>query len=286
MDRGSLVERLGVADGLLSMLTDRIDASLLDRAPNLRIVANHAVGVDNIDLAACRRRGIAVGNTPDVLTDSTADLAFGLVLAASRRLQEGIEHVRSGAWGPWSPDLLLGHDVTRSTLGIVGFGRVGQAVATRALGFDMEVLYVSRNAKSDAAGRLGATRVGLDECLRRSDHVVVAVPLNEETRGLIGSEQLAAMKATANLVNIARGPVVDTEALYEALHTGQIRCAGLDVTDPEPFPADHPLALLPNCTIVPHIGSATVRTRTAMADMAVDNLIAFFAGEPMPSRIV
>lgn len=273
------------AVGVYSMLTDTIDARLLSVAPDLQVVSNMAVGVDNIDLFACADRGVAVGHTPDVLTDSTADIAWLLVMASTRRMQEGIDFVRAGEWKQWDPEGLLGHDVSRSTIGIVGMGRVGQAIAMRALGFDMDVMYTARSAKPAVEDRLGARRVPLDELLATSDHVVVAVPLTSETHRLIGRRELAMMKPTANLVNIARGPVVDSDALYTALSDGTIRCAGLDVTDPEPLPSDHKLLTLKNCTVIPHTGSSTWRTRTAMADLAADNLIAALAGEPMPHRV-
>lgn len=244
-----------------------------------------AVGVDNIDLDACRRRGIPVGNTPDVLTDSTADMAWTLLMASSRRLSEGVDYIRSGLWDRWVPGALLGHDITGSTLGIVGMGRIGQAVARRSTGFDMPVLYSSPSPVQAIEDDVGAERVGLVDLIARSDHVVVCVALTEDTVGLIGSEALRLMKPTANLVNVSRGRVVDSDALVEALASGQIRCAGLDVTDPEPIPADHALVHMPNCTIVPHVGSATERTRLAMAQLAADNLIAGLAGDPMPARI-
>jgi lactate dehydrogenase-like 2-hydroxyacid dehydrogenase len=280
-----LAGEIADAVGVYSMLTDTIDETLLDMAPELRVVSNMAVGVDNIDLAACAARGIAVGHTPDVLTDSTADIAWLLVMASTRRMQEGIDLVRAGEWRQWDPEGLLGHDVSRSTLGIIGMGRVGQAIAMRALGFDMDVMYTARSAKPAVETRLRARRVSLDQLLATSDHIVVAVPLTSDTHQLIGERELAMMKPTANLVNIARGPVVDSDALYEALSTGTIRCAGLDVTDPEPLPPDHKLLTLNNCTVIPHTGSSTWRTRTAMADLAADNLIAALTGEPLPHRI-
>ena len=279
IDHEILAERIPGAEGLLCMLTDRIDRSLLDLAPNLVVVSTMAVGVDNIDVAACTERGIAVGHTPDVLTDSTADLAWALLMASTRRSPEGVNAVRSGSWGPWDPGWLLGADVSGTVLGIIGMGRIGRALVRRSAGFGMEVVYASRSPVD-----VDATRIELDELLRRSDHIVVAVPLTEETRGLIGRSELATMKPSANLVNVARGPVVDSDALVDALTAGLIRCAALDVTDPEPIPPDHPLAGLPNCLIVPHIGSATHRTRTAMADLAAENLITGLRGEPMPAR--
>lgn len=280
-----LASEIGDAVGVYSMLTDTIDRTMLEKAPHLHVVSNMAVGVDNIDLAACADRGIAVGHTPDVLTDSTADIAWMLLMASTRRMQEGIDLVRAGEWKQWGPEGLLGHDVSRSTIGIIGMGRVGQAIAMRALGFDMEVIYAARSEKPTVETRLRARRVTMDELLATSDHVVVAVPLTSETQQLIGERELSMMKVTANLVNIARGPIVDTEALYNALLNGTIRCAGLDVTDPEPLPPDHKLLTLPNCTVIPHTGSSTWRTRTAMADLAADNLIAALTGEPMPHRV-
>jgi lactate dehydrogenase-like 2-hydroxyacid dehydrogenase len=286
IDRRVLEREIARASGLYCMLTDRIDGELLDAAPDLRIISTMAVGVDNIDLDACHARGIAVGHTPDVLTDSTADMAWALLMASSRRIEEAIGYVKGGHWGRWEPETLLGLDVSHTTVGIVGMGRIGKKVARRASGFDMEILYTSRSSYEDVEQEYGATRVSLEDLLERSDHVVVCAPLTDETRGMIGRDALGRMKTTANLVNIARGPLVDTDALYEALTTGQIRCAGLDVIDPEPIPADHPIVALENCTVIPHLGSATRRTRVAMADLAADNLIAGLAGRPMPARIV
>jgi glyoxylate reductase len=286
MDEGFLRREAATAVGIYSMLTDQIDADLLESAPELRVVSNMAVGVDNIDLAACAAAGVSVGHTPDVLTETTADTAFMLVLASSRRMLEGVDMVRGGRWGTWVGDAMLGLDVSGTTIGIVGMGRIGAAIATRATGFSMDILYWSRSPKPDVEASTGAKRVSLEELLTHADHVVLAVPLSSETRHLIGPHELSQMKASANLVNISRGPVIDTGALVDALESQEIRCAGLDVTDPEPIPADHPLVSLANCTIVPHIGSATLRTRNAMADLAVDNLIAGVLGEPLPNPVV
>jgi lactate dehydrogenase-like 2-hydroxyacid dehydrogenase len=280
------MEQIADVEGLYCMLTDRIDAELLDAATHLRVVSNMAVGVDNIDLADCERRGIAVGNTPEVLTDSTADMAWALLMASSRRIEAAIDHVKDGEWGPWDPAGMLGLDISGTTLGIVGMGRIGRAVARRAAGFNMDIIYTSRSAQEAVEVETRATKVSLDDLLERSDHVVICVALTEDTRGLIDASALQRMKPTANLVNIARGPIVDTDALYEALVSGQIRSAGLDVIDPEPIAADHPIVALPNCTVIPHLGSATERTRIAMADLAEANLIAGLNGEPMPSRVV
>ena len=284
MDHAELASRIPLVDGLYCMLTDRIDAELLSLASRLRVVSSMAVGVDNIDLSACARLGIRVGHTPDVLTESTADMAFALLMAASRRFEEGMEYVRSGSWTRWEPSMLMGRDVSGTTLGIIGMGRIGRGVARRASGFDMRVVYASRSSAS-AADESGAKRVPMSDLLTEADHVVVCVPLTPETTGLIGSDELEAMKPTANLVNIARGPIVDSDALHHALTNGVIRCAALDVTDPEPIPADHPLVGLPNCLILPQLGSATERTRVAMADLAADNLIAGLAGERMPAEV-
>ncbi len=286
IDLDTLREQVVGATGLYCMLTDPVDADLLDAATELRVVSTMAVGVDNIDLEACSARGIAVGHTPDVLTGSTADMAWALLMASSRRIEEAISYVKDGHWERWEPETMLGLDVSGTTLGIIGMGRIGRTVARRATGFDMEILYSSRSRYDEVEQQYGATKVPLAELLERSDHVVVCAPLTDETRGMIDAEALASMKPTANLVNIARGPLVDTDALYDALTNGEIRCAGLDVTDPEPIPADHPIVALPNCTVIPHLGSATWRTRVAMADLAAENLIAGLAGDPMPARIV
>ena len=283
--RDVLLEKVRDIDGLFCLLTERIDQELLDAAPRLRVVSNMAVGYDNIDVAACTARGIPVGNTPGVLTETTADLAFALLLAAARRLVEGVDYVRAGKWKTWGPMLLMGQDVHGATLGIVGMGRIGQAVARRARGFDMRVLYHNRRPVPDAAAKLGATYVDLDTLLRESDFVSLHVPLTEETYHLIGREELQKMKPTAVLVNTARGGVVDPAALREALREGWIAYAALDVTEPEPIPPDDPLLRLPNCIVVPHIGSASVATRTKMALMAAENLLAGLRGEPLPNCV-
>jgi glyoxylate reductase len=268
-----LREHAAEAEGLLTLLTDTVDEELLAAAPDLRAISNYAVGTDNVDLDAATRRGIPVGNTPDVLTDATADLAFALLLALARRLAEGERDVREGQWITFEPDRKLGAEVTGATLGIVGFGRIGQAVARRAEGFGMEVLH---------SGRSGG--VPLDELLERSDFVSLHCPLTEDTRHLIGDDAFARMKPTARLVNTARGPIVDPAALERALRERAIAGAALDVTEPEPLPADHPLLSAPNLLVVPHIGSATVRTRHRMTEIAVANLLAALAGEPMPHQ--
>jgi glyoxylate reductase len=269
--RHELLARAPELEGLLAMLTDPVDAELIDAAPRLRAISNYAVGVDNVDVEAASARGIPVGNTPGVLTESTADLAVALMLGIARRLAEGEAFVRAGEWTTWEPGLMLGRDLHGSTVGIVGYGRIGQAVGRRLEGFGCELLTTSRSGG-----------VPLEELLERSDFVTLHCPLTPETRGLIGHDALARMKPTAYLVNTARGPVVDSGALARALGTGELAGAALDVTDPEPLPGDHPLLEAPNLLVVPHIGSATHATRGRMADIAVDNLIAALAGEPMP----
>ena len=269
-----LRRRTAGADGLLSMLTDRVDAELMDGSPRLKAIANYAVGYDNVDVEAATSRGIAVGNTPDVLTDATADLAFALLLSAARKLPQAAASIPAGEWVTWEPAAYLGYDVHGATLGIVGAGRIGEAVARRAAGFDMEVLVHSRRSG-----------VSLDELLRRSDFVSLHCPLTPETRHLIDAAALAKMKPTAILVNTARGPIVDQAALATALHEGTIAGAALDVTDPEPLPADDELLGAPNLIVVPHIGSATHSAREKMADLAVDNLLAALADRPMPHAV-
>ncbi len=261
------------ADALLTMVTERVDAELFDAAPSVKAVANLAVGTDNIDLDEAARRGIPIGNTPGVLTETTADVAFALLLATARRLPDGLAEVREGRWTAWHPTHMLGADVSDTTLGIVGWGRIGQAMARRGQGFGMEVIYSSRSSG-----------VALEELLERADFVSLHTPLTPDTRHLIGREQLRRMKPSAILINTARGPVVDQVALREALEAGEIAGAGLDVTDPEPLAGDDPLLQAPNLLVLPHIGSATVRTRSRMAEMAVENLLAALAGREMPHR--
>lgn len=277
--RKLLSEKVGHARGLLSMLTDRIDEELLDRASDLEVISQMAVGVDNIDVAACRERGIVIGHTPDVLTETVADTAFALLASIVRRLPEGEREVKAGEWGPWEIFHLAGGDLHGTTLGIVGMGRIGRAVAKRASGFDMEVIYNSPHTED-----VEALRVELGELLERADHVVLCTRLDETTLGLVSTDELALMKPTAYLVNIARGPIIDTDALVAALDADQIAGVALDVTDPEPLPADHPLLDFENCLVVPHIASASVRTRMEMSSLAVDNLIAGMRGESLPAR--
>jgi glyoxylate reductase len=276
--RARLLEEAAAADGLLVMLTDRVDAALLDAAPRLRAVSTMSVGYDHVDVAACTRRGVAVCHTPDVLTETTADLAFALLLAAARRLPEAERSVREGRWGAWSPFFLAGQDVHGATLGVVGLGRIGQAVARRAQGFGMRILYAGRRERPEAAA-LGAERVPLERLAREADFVVLTAALTPETHHLVDAAFLAAMKETAILVNVGRGGLVDEAALVAALRAGRPGGAALDVFEREPLPPDHPLLRLPNVVLVPHIGSATVATRRAMAELAADNLARVLAGE-------
>ncbi|MBF5042737.1 D-glycerate dehydrogenase [Aggregicoccus sp. 17bor-14] len=279
---GLLCERARGADGLITLLTDRVDEALLAQAPSLRAVSNVAVGYDNIDVAACTRRRIAVGNTPGVLTETTADFAFALLLALARRVAEADRFVREGKWKTWEPGLLLGPDVHGATLGLVGLGAIGAAVARRAAGFGMRVLYVGRSAQPELERTLALERVDKAQLLAQSDMVSLHVPLTPETRGWLSREDFARMKPGALLVNTARGPVVDQAALVEALASGRLGGAALDVTDPEPLPQDSPLLQLPNVLLAPHIASASHATRGKMAQMAVDNLLAALSGRRPP----
>jgi glyoxylate reductase len=259
------------AEGLLTLLTDRIDAALIDSSPKLRAISNYAVGFDNVDLDAATRRGIPVGHTPDVLTDATADLTFALLLAAARNLPQAIQSAAEGDWVTWEPALHLGREVHGATLGIIGFGRIGQAVAARAAGFEMRVVHAGRDQP-------------IDHLLRESDFVSLHAPLTPETYHLIDAQALGKMRPTAILVNTARGGLVDQVALAEALERGSIAAAALDVTDPEPLPPDDRLLRAPNLIITPHIGSATQAARERMAELAVDNLLAGLEGRPMPHQ--
>lgn len=274
------------ADGLLTLLTERIDGSLLDALPTVKVVSNMAVGYDNIDVDACTARGVVVCITPDVLTETTADFTWALIFAVARRVCEAVDNVRRGAWRTWEPLGFLGKDVHSATLGIIGFGRIGQAVARRATGFAQRVLYTDRKPVAPEREReLNATFVPPDELLQRSDIVTLHVPLTPETRHLIGARELALFKPSAILINTARGPVVDTEALVDALRVGRLWGVGLDVTDPEPLPADHPLLQFPNVVVTPHIASASEVTRQRMAELAAQNLISALHGECPPRSL-
>jgi len=282
-----LLEKARDAEGLLTLLTDRIDATLMDAAPGLKVVSNLAVGYDNIDVAEATKHGILVGNTPEVLTETTADLAFALLMAAARRVAEADNYTRKRRWKTWGPKVMLGQDIHHATLGIIGLGRIGSGLAKRARGFEMKVLYYDEIERSKEEDRkLGVERVsGLAELLSRADFISVHVPLTEETRHLIGSDEFAMMKPSAVFINTSRGPVVDQKALYEALKSGQIFAAALDVTEVEPISPDDPLLTLNNIIITPHIASASVATREKMALMAADNLLAGLRGKIPPNCV-
>jgi glyoxylate reductase len=280
--RQILLDKVREVEGVLCLLTDKMDAAVMDHAPRLRVISNCAVGYDNIDVPAATQRGIAVGNTPGVLTETTADFAFALLLAAARRIVEGERYTRAGKWKTWGLTTLLGHDVFGATLGLIGLGRIGTAVARRARGFEMRVLYYDLQRNSEAEEQLGIIYADLDTVVREADFLSLHTPLTETTRHLINAETLRQMKKTAILINTARGPIVDQVALYNALREGVIAGAALDVTDPEPMPLDDPLLTLDNCIITPHIASASVATRTKMAMLAAQNLLAGVRGEPLP----
>lgn len=285
--RQELLKRVKGVDGILSLLTDKIDAEVMDTAgPQLKVISNYAVGFDNITIPEATKRGIPVGNTPGILTDTTADFAFALLMAAARRVVEGDKYTRAGKWKTWGPTLLLGVDIHGATLGLVGFGRIGKAMAKRATGFDMQTLYYDPvNPNDPDAAALNARSVDLDTLLSRSDFVSIHTPLTEQTYHLINADALAKMKPTATLINTARGPVVDPDALYHALKSGVIAYAALDVTEPEPIPANSPLLELDNIIIAPHIASASKATRDKMAQMAADNLLAGLKGERLPTCV-
>lgn len=272
-------------DGAITLLTDRIDGPLLDRHPGLKVISNFAVGYDNIDVPAATERCVLVCNTPDVLTNATADHTWALLLAAARRIPESIAYVREGKWKTWGPLLLLGQEVSGATIGIVGLGRIGKEVAKRARGFDMRVLAFDPFEDSAFAAEHRVTYVPLEQLFVESDFVTLHVALTPDTRHLVAGAELALMKPTAILVNASRGPVVDTDALVDALRNGSILGAALDVTDPEPLPADHPLLQIANCIVVPHTASATVQTRDRMAELAARNLLAGLRGERPPAPV-
>jgi glyoxylate reductase len=282
-----LLEKVKDVDGLLSLLSDRIDITLMDAAPKLKVISNLAVGYDNIDITEATKRGIQVGNTPGVLTETTADIAFALLMATARRVVEADRHVRKGQWKTWGPMILLGQDIHHATLGIIGLGRIGIEVAKRARGFNMNVLYhdVVRNSE-ETERQLGVKYVSeLNELLSTSDFISVHVPLLPGTHHLIGASEFALMKPTAVFINTSRGQVIDQMALYEALRSGKIFAAGMDVTEVEPISTDDPLLTLENVVITPHIASASVHTRKNMAMMAAENLLAGLRGEVLPNCV-
>lgn len=279
-----LLEKTRQVEGILTLLTDRIDSALIEQAgPNLKVISQMAVGFDNIDISSATRKGIPVGNTPGVLTETTADFTWALLMAAARRVVEADKEVRNGIWRPWGPDVLTGFDVYGATLGIIGFGRIGQAVARRAKGFGMHILYNDLRRDTAAEAETGAQYAAMDELLALSDFVTLHTFLSQDTYHLIGREALQKMKNTAILINTARGPIVDPKALAWALENRVIAAAGLDVTEPEPIPPDDPLLKLDNIIITPHIASASKATRLRMAVMAVDNLLAGLRGERLPN---
>ncbi|MEM3673497.1 MAG: glyoxylate reductase [Candidatus Bathyarchaeia archaeon] len=281
-----IIEKARNVDAFATLLSDKIDAEVFDAAPNLKIIAQMAVGFDNIDVQEATKRGIYVTNTPEVLTDTTADFAWALLMAVARRVVEADKYVRTGQWKvDWRPNMLLGRDVHGATIGIVGAGRIGYAVAKRAKGFNMKILYYDVVPKPEMEKELNAKRVDLDTLLKEADFVSIHVPLTKETYHLINAEKLRLMKKTAYLINNARGPVVDEKALYEALKDGRIAGAGLDVFEQEPTPVDNPLLKLDNVVVAPHISSASYETRSKMAEMVANNLVAFFEGRKPPNLV-
>ena len=276
-------ERNEQATGFLVYGHPHLDGDAMDKLPNLRVISNFGVGVDHIDLDAARQRNVKVGNTPGFVDHATADMTFALLMAAARNVIKGDHHARSKEFDHYDPNILHGQEVHGATLGVIGMGNIGTQVARRAAGFDMTVLYHNRHRNGIAEAKTGAQYRSLENLLRESDFVTLNVPMTSETRNLIGREELALMKPTAVLVNVARGGVVDHEALVDALRNGTIWAAALDVTEPEPLPRDHPLLALENVVIAPHLGSATVQTRRGMAQRTVDNLLAGLRGEELLS---
>ena len=283
--REVLLREVTQVDGLLSLLTDRIDGEVMDAAPRLRVVSNFAVGFDNIDIPAATKRRIVVTNTPEVLTETVADFAFCLMLGAARRLVEGDRYAREGKWKTWEPLLLAGQDMYRATLGLIGLGRIGSAVARRAKGFEMRVMYYDPFRREDLEQSLQIEYRPFSDVVRQADFISVHVPLSEQTRHLIGREQFAMMKPTAVFVNTSRGPVVDQQALAEALAARRIFAAGIDVFEREPVPTDDPLLAQGNAVVAPHIASASIPTRIRMATLAAENLVAVLQGKRPPNPV-
>lgn len=279
VERDVLLKEVERADGILTMLSDQIDEQLLSRAKNVKVIANLAVGYDNIDIEAATKHNIIITNTPDILKDTTADLTFALLLATARRIPESINYVKEGKWTSWSPFLLAGSDVHHKTIGIVGMGSIGEAIAKRATGFDMQILYHNRTRKPEAEKKLNAKYVSFDELVTESDFVVCMTPLTEETKDMFNEDVFKKMKKSAIFINTSRGGVVDEEALYRALKNSEIKAAGLDVFKNEPIGADHPLLELDNVVALPHIGSASFETRYNMMHLAVDNIISVLEGK-------
>lgn len=280
-----LAQELRDAAGLLTNVGDRIDRALIEGAPVLRVISTMAVGFDNIDVRAAKERGIPVGHTPGILTEATADLTFALLMAAARRIVEASDYVHSGRWKSWGPMLLAGQDIYGATLGIIGMGRIGEGVARRGRGFGMNVLYHNRNRRPDVESEMGVQYRSLDDLLGESDFVVLLAPGSEENRHMLGAREFARMKPNAIFINTSRGTNVDEAALYEALKKGEIWGAGLDVFEKEPIDPHHPLLTLPNVTVLPHIGSASIATREKMAMMAAQNLVAGLEGRPLQFEV-
>lgn len=283
--REVLLEEVAHAHALWTMLSDTIDREVFERAEHLEVVSNLAVGYNNIDLEAAKELGIIVTNTPDVLTETTADLTFGLMMMTARRLGEAERDLRAGEWKSWLPMGYVGMDVYQATLGIIGMGRIGEAVARRARGFDMDVLYHNRTRRHESESMYGFSYAELDELLERSDFVVLLAPLTDETRGMLGADEFSKMKESAIFINVARGEIIDEQALYEALKDGRIRAAGLDVFTKEPVDLNHPLLTLPNVTTLPHIGSASIRTRLAMMALNREAIVNVLEGREPKNRL-
>lgn len=281
-----IADKISDLDGLMTYGHEPVTAEMIDTAPNLKVITAVGVGYDHIDAMAAKKRNISVGNTPDVLSDTTADMTFALLLSVARNIISGNTFVQNGEWDYYDPNILWGQEVHHATIGIVGMGRIGYAVAKRALGFDMRVLYNKRNRRPDWETELGIEYVQLDDLLESSDFVTLHPPMSDETYHLIGERELALMKSNAILVNIARGSVVDGQALYRALKNGEIGGAALDVTEPEPINPDHPLLTLDNLIVCPHLGSATHQTRMKMANMAANNILSGLRGEPLPYEVI
>lgn len=284
-DYDVLLQKIEGVEGLVCLLTDQIDAKLMDAGGSLKVISQMAVGFDNIDIDAATERGIPVGHTPGVLTDTTADFAFTLLMTAARRVTEGVRYVKAGKWKTWGPTLLMGQDIHHATLGIIGLGRIGQGMAKRASGFDMKVVFYDNYVDPEIAKELGAKSVSMDELLAQSDFISMHVPLTEETEHMIDAQAFQQMKPSAILINTSRGPVVDPKALYDALTSGQLSYAALDVTEPEPIEPDNPLLALDNCIVVPHIASSSLATRNKMASMTAANLRAGLSGERLPNCV-
>ncbi len=283
--RDVLEEKMGEIDGLFCLLTETIDEEILSKATKLKVISNMAVGYNNIDIEAASKKGIMVTNTPGVLTETTADLTFALLMATARRITEASAFLRAGQWQTWSPMQLTGQDIYQSTIGIIGLGRIGEALARRAKGFNMNILYHSRNRKLQAEEELGLHFASLEDLLRKSDFVCIMTPYTTDTHNMIRKEHFQLMKDSAILINTARGGIVNENDLYQALSLGQIWAAGLDVFEQEPVSLDHPLLTLPNVVTLPHIGSASIVTRMKMAEVASDNLLRVLNGE-IPRHVV